>query len=89
MPPNWVQRCCLIAFLVGLALVLLGPIAVYALGSMTAPSDDPQAIGESIKQWWRWLFWIAPLGGGLLFAGGIGLLFLWVTRLASEPVAKR
>lgn len=84
MPPRWTRRACLIAFLVGLALVIFGPMLVYALGSMTAASPDPEAVQTAIKTWWTRLWWIAPLGGGLLFSGGIGLLFLWITRLASD-----
>lgn len=81
MPPRWISRVCLGALLTGLVLTVLGPIGIWALATATAGDAGFEAARDL---WWGRLFWIVPLGTGALFFGVIGLLFVWVTRLAEE-----
>ena len=97
MPPPWTRRACLIALVVGLVLVVVGPMLVYQLALVSAEAPPPgegaqlaerqQAIEASLQRWRGRFLWIMPVGMGLVFSGGIGLLFVWVTKLAEQAGA--
>lgn len=84
-PPPWLRRVCVTSLLVGLALVVLGPVVVHYLASwqMDPQAADPVKAFEAAREPWRnVLLWTTPIGMAMVFQGGLGLLFLWVTRVA-------
>lgn len=87
-PPPWLRRACVISLLVGLLLVVLGPvIASVAAWSMVddQAADRVEAFNQARAPWLKVLIWTTPIGMAMVFQGIIGLLFLWVTRVAGPP----
>ncbi|TWT66746.1 hypothetical protein Pla123a_46340 [Posidoniimonas polymericola] len=84
-PPPWLRRVCLISLLVGLALVVLGPVLAYGVVSWQVDQqagDPAKAFEAAIEPWRQGLLWTTPIGMAMVFQGGLGLLFFWVTRVA-------
>jgi uncharacterized BrkB/YihY/UPF0761 family membrane protein len=89
MPPRSIGRACLIALLVGLALVVIGPMVVSALAAVSidatlTPAAREAAYQQNLVQYRGYFLWSIPLAMGLIFSGVIGLLFNWVTRVTTN-----
>ncbi len=99
MPPRWIGRACLIALLVGLALVVIGPMVVYAVAAASVDAtltpdqlNDPALCEATYQQnlalYRGYFLWTIPLAMGLIFSGVIGLLFTWVTRVTTRDPSR-
>ncbi len=89
--PKWVTYISLVAFLVGLGSVVVGPPVLYAVAAASVDAElapeqlaDEQVRNEfqqqKTKELLDQLFWVFPVCGALGFSGAIGLLFVWVSR---------
>ncbi|MCA9240303.1 MAG: hypothetical protein KDA37_08895, partial [Planctomycetales bacterium] len=73
------------ALLAGLLLTIAAPAVLYGLARATADPDLPPAqVDQVVRDWGQHFAWIMPVGKGLAFFGGIGLLFIWVSSLAEQ-----
>lgn len=70
--------------------MLIYALASASVDALLAPEDlnNPElrqaAYDQGMKTWGSRLFLLVPLATGMIFLGGIGLLFVWVTRLAES-----
>ena len=78
MTPKWVTPVALIAFLLGLGLIVLGPMLLYALASSGV--DAEHSLEEQLKAVRETYAWIIPAGCGLGLGGAIALMLAWVSR---------
>lgn len=91
LTPKWVAPVALVALLTGLAIVVFGPMLIWAVAVASADAElapemlaDQKVVAEHTQQRIKTLldrwFWIFPVAGALGFGGMIGLILAWVSR---------